>query len=147
MIFGKKEELNSYRNISENISKGIDFLLDFDEASPCGRYEIDSDKVYALVVNGKTKVRQDNTFEAHRKYIDLQYVIDGEEDTGYASVSDCTVEVPYNENEDYLMVKGKGSEVKVASGCFYMAFPCDAHRPMCSKNPDEIKKIIVKIAV
>lgn len=147
MIFGRKEDLNLYRGISENLAKGIDFLLNFDASKPEGKYEIDGDKVYALVMSGKTKLPEEPIFEAHRKYIDLQYILSGEEDTGYAPVSDCIVTVPYDENGDYLMVKGEGSEVRVTEGNFYIAFPCDGHRPMCSKNPGNIKKVIVKIAV
>ncbi len=147
MIFGKKEELSIYKNISKNMAKAIDFLLNFNESSPVGKYEIDGKLVYALVINGETKPCDSNTFEAHRKYIDLQYILSGEEDTGYASVSDCCIETPYNECDDYLIVKGQGSEVTVREGCFYIAFPCDAHRPMCSKKNGEIRKVIVKIAV
>ncbi len=145
MIFGKKEDLHLYKNISQNMAKGIDFLMNFDKNTPCGKYEIDGKKVYALVTSGKTKPIEENVYEAHKKYIDLQYILSGEEDTGYASLSDCTVEVPYNENDDYLMVRGEGSDVRVTEGCFYIAFPCDAHRPMCSRNPGDIRKVIVKI--
>lgn len=147
MIFGKKEELSLYKGISTNIDKGIDFLLNFDDTQPEGRYEIDGDNVYALVTSGETKPVEEPVYEAHRKYIDLQYILNGEEDTGYASVSDCAVTVPYDENGDYLMVEGEGSEVRVTAGCFYIAFPCDAHRPMRSKKPGSIRKVIVKIAV
>ncbi len=147
MIFGKKEDLILYKNISENMAKAIDFLLNCNESMPLGKYEIDGKLVYALVISGETKMSDKNIYEAHRKYIDLQYVLSGQEDTGYAPVSDCCVQVPYNENDDYLMVKGEGSEVRVSEGCFYIAFPCDAHRPMCSSKPGEIRKIIVKIAV
>ena len=147
MIFGKKEDLYLYRNISENMAKGIDFLMNFDEASPCGKYEIDGKKVYALVVDGKTKQAEEDVYEAHIKYIDLQFIQSGEEDVGYAPVSDCDVKTAYNENDDYLMVKGEGSEVRVTKGGFYIAFPCDGHRPMCSRNPGDIRKVIVKIAI
>ena len=147
MIFGKKEELNLYKGLSENMAKGIDFLMNFDASQPEGKYEVDGNNVYAIITSGKTKLVEEPVYEAHRKYIDLQYIVCGEEDTGYAPIVDCTVTVPYDENGDYLMVKGEGSEVRVSAGDFYIAFPCDGHRPMCSKNPGEIRKVIVKIAV
>ncbi len=147
MIFGKIEDLHLYKGLSENMKKGIEFLLNFDTTQPTGRYEVDGSNVYALITSGETKPVEEPVFEAHRKYIDLQYILEGEEDTGYAAVSDCTVTVPYDESGDYLMVKGEGSEVRVAAGEFYIAFPCDGHRPMCSKNPGKIRKVIVKIAV
>ena len=121
MIFGRKEDLNLYRGISKNLAKGIDFLLNFDTSKPEGKYEIDGDKVYALVTSGKTKLAEEPIFEAHRKYIDLQYILSGEEDTGYAPVSDCIVTGPYDENGDYLLIKGEGSEVRTTAGNFYIA--------------------------
>ena len=83
-------------------------------------------------------------YEAHRKYIDLQYIVHGEEELGYAAVSDCEIDTPYDEAQDYLLVKGEGSEIKLSDGDFYIAYPSDGHRPLCSSNPAEIRKIVVK---
>ena len=145
MIIGKKEELKAYKGISENLDKGIDYVLSFDENTPEGRYEIDGDKVYALVTSGETKNEQSDTYEAHKKYIDLQFILEGEEDTGYASIDNCEIETPYNEAGDFMMVKGAGDIINTSKDEFYIAFPFDAHRPMHSKTPGKIRKIIVKI--
>ena len=147
MIFGKKEDLHLYRGLSKNLAKGIDFLLNFDTTQPEGKYEVDGENIYALVTIGNTKPAEKPIYEAHRRYIDLQYIVKGEEDTGYAPLANCSVTVPYDEKSDCLFLKGNGSEVKVSTGDFYIAFPCDGHRPMCSKNPGTIRKVIVKIAV
>lgn len=147
MIFGKLEDLHLYKNLSPNMAKGIEFVLNFTPEMADGRYEIDGKNVYALVSTSETKLPSEPVYEAHRRYIDLQYVVSGEEDTGYAAVSDCEVDTPYDEEGDYLMVRGAGSEVKVSASHFYIAYPCDGHAPMLSKNPGKIRKVIVKILV
>jgi YhcH/YjgK/YiaL family protein len=147
MIVGKREELHLYKGLGDGLAKGIDFVLNFDLSVNDGRYEIDGDKVYAMVSSGQTKISTEPVYEAHRKYIDLQYIISGSENLGYASVGDCEIDCPYNEEKDFLMVRGEGSEIKVCQDDFYIAFPCDGHRPMCSDCPAEIRKLIVKVAV
>ena len=147
MIFGEFDDLKLYKNLSENMAKGIEFVLSFKPEMADGRYEIDGKNVYAMVTTGETKLPSEPIYEAHRKYIDLQYVVSGEEEIGYIAVADCEIEKPYDEEGDYLMVRGAGSEVKVSAGHFYIAYPCDGHAPMLSRNPGVIRKVIVKIAI
>ncbi len=147
MIIGKKEELKAYKGISANLDKGIDYVLSFDKNTPDGRVEIDGNKVYALISTGQTKGEQSDKYEAHKKYIDLQFVLEGEEDTGYASIDNCEVDTPYDEGGDFMMVKGPGSEITTKANEFYIAFPFDGHRPLHSKNPGKIRKLIVKVLV
>ena len=147
MIFGVLDDLKLYKNLGENMAKGIEFVLNFSPEMADGRYEIDGKNVYAMVMTGKTKLPSESIYEAHRKYIDLQYIVSGEEETEYITVGDCEVEKPYDEEHDYLMIRGAGSKVKVSAGHFYIAYPCDGHAPMLSRNPNVIRKVIVKIAV
>ena len=144
MIIGKKEELDRYRALNPNLSIAIDYLLAFQPETPDGSYELAGQKVYAVVMTQKTKMPEKMVYEAHRKYIDLQYIVHGEEELGYAAVSDCEIDTPYDEAQDYLLVKGEGSEIKLSDGDFYIAYPSDGHRPLCSSNPAEIRKIVVK---
>ncbi len=147
MIFGKFEDLYQYRALSKNMAKAIDFVLKFTPEMADGRYEIDGKNVYAMVTTGETKISKEPIYEAHRKYIDLQYIVSGEEDTGYIDISDAEIEKEYDEEKDFLMVKGTGSEVRVAKNHFYIAYPFDGHAPMRSKNPGIIRKVVVKVLV
>ena len=64
MIFGKKEELNLYKGLSENMAKGIDFLMNFDASQPEGKYEVDGNNVYAIITSGKTSYLHDVEYAA-----------------------------------------------------------------------------------
>ena len=145
MIKGNINNIKAYKGISERIDRAIDFLLDFDKETPCGRYEIDSDNIYANVICTTTTAIEDFKFEAHKKYLDLQYIVKGEEIMIHAFTEDCKITKEYDEKDDYCLLEGEGDEVLVKEGEFYLVHPFDAHAPAKSHTPSEIKKVIVKI--
>src|SRR5438045_88229 len=67
---------------------------------PKGKYPIDGDNVFASVTTDSTKDFNKTNWESHRKYIDIQYVIDGEEKIGVYPVSKATVSKEYDEKRD-----------------------------------------------
>ena len=87
MIIDKIENAHIYTSISEWNKQIIrvyqrQLIL---RTLPAGKYPIDGDNIFALVSEYKTKSEAEGKLEAHRKYIDVQYVISGEELMGYVS--------------------------------------------------------------
>ena len=73
----------------------------------------------------------DCLFEAHKKYIDFQFVLEGEEYISYSN-QDALIEVKeYAPEEDIILLKGKDNPIHVSSGMFYILFPEDAHKGCC----------------
>lgn len=113
-----------------------------------GRYVIDGDNVYATVQEAPTKDYDKTTFESHRKYIDLQFVLTGEEKMGKAPVGSLTVSKPYNETTDLANYTGDGKIYTVPAGTFILFFPSDGHRPNITPGGNKVvKKIVVKVRV
>ncbi len=113
-----------------------------------GRYTIDGDNVYAIVSEAPTKDYDKTAFESHRKYIDLQYVIIGEEKMSKAPLASLTVSKPYNETTDLANYTGDGKIYTVPAGTFIIFFPTDAHRPNITPGGNKVvKKIVIKIRV
>jgi YhcH/YjgK/YiaL family protein len=111
-----------------------------------GRHEIDGDNVYASVTEAPTKDYDKTTFESHRKYIDLQYVITGEENMAKAAVSSVAVSKPYNEATDLANYTGEGKIYTVPEGTFMLFFPTEAHRPNITPGGNKVvKKVVIKI--
>jgi YhcH/YjgK/YiaL family protein len=112
-----------------------------------GRVEIDGDKVYALVQSYETVATDEPRFEAHRKYLDVQYLASGEEVIGWASIDRLIVGVPYDEAKDASL--GRVSPpVRLSSGQLAVLYPADAHAPkLAAGAPAPVKKIVVKVAV
>ncbi|MCK7521454.1 MAG: YhcH/YjgK/YiaL family protein [Ignavibacteriales bacterium] len=70
------------------------------------RHDIDGDKLYSPVSEYMTKNEEDAKYEAHRKYIDIQYVASGKELIGVAPVSQMgEILTPYDETKDVEFMK------------------------------------------
>lgn len=139
---------------SKALAKGIAFLQsrNLQELEP-GRYEIDGDKLFALVSEPESEPKQERKPEAHDRFVDIQYLVSGEGEI--IGVSRRTPDsVP---SEDYLGSRDIAfySEVKdetdvlLRPGMFAVFFPADIHRPQCAVGPvgSKLKKVVVKIAV
>src|SRR6185437_15456495 len=111
-----------------------------------GKYPIDGDNVYASVTEDSTKDYDKSKWESHRKYIDLQYVISGEEKIGVSPVADVKVTEPYNEAKDVAHYSGDGKIYDARPGTFFLFFPGTAHRPNITTSGNKAdKKIVIKI--
>lgn len=111
-----------------------------------GKYPIDGDNVYASVTEDSTKDFDKSKWESHRKYIDLQYVISGEEKIGVAPVADVKVTEPYNEEKDVAHYSGHGELYFAKPGTFFIFFPGTAHRPNITTGGNKKDhKIVIKI--
>ena len=113
-----------------------------------GRHVIDGDNVYAIVTEAPSKDYDKTAFESHRKYIDLQYVIEGEERMAKTTVSSLAVNKPYDEAADIAYYTGEGKIYAVPAGTFMLFFPTEAHRPNITTGGNKVvKKIVIKIKI
>ena len=77
-----------YYGLDEGIQKGLEFLQSNELSSwPDGEHEIDGENVYAVLRSYQTKPPAECRWEAHKKYIDIQYLISGEERIGCACIA------------------------------------------------------------
>lgn len=147
----KDELINSetYYGLSAGIKKGFEWLknTNLDNISD-GRYEIDGNKIYANVQTYETK--DDAKYEAHRNYIDIQYIVEGSERIGVAHYRDCTVCIEYDKEKDieFLDYKNNDEWQKLNKGEFLVLFPHDAHKPSINIDKKEhVKKVVVKVSI
>jgi YhcH/YjgK/YiaL family protein len=149
MILDKLNHSNWYSSISENLNKGFEFLrnTDFESLKP-GKLEIVGDDVYALVSEYATKDPQDCLPEAHRIYIDIQYIVSGREAIGYVTLDNQQILSEYNPEKDIAFYSGETSTIVLESGTFAVFFPQDIHRPgMQIDSPEKVKKVVVKVKI
>jgi YhcH/YjgK/YiaL family protein len=111
-----------------------------------GKYPIDGDNVYASVTEDPTKDYDKSAWESHRQYVDLQYVISGEEKIGVSPVANVKVTEPYNEQKDVAHYSGPGKLYLATPGTFFLFFPGTAHRPNITTGANKADhKIVIKI--
>ncbi|RGH38907.1 MULTISPECIES: YhcH/YjgK/YiaL family protein [Clostridia] len=151
MIFDKVENLNNYEEIRPYVEQIKEFIARVEkEKLPTGRYELLGDKLFALVQFYKTKEFDGGKMEAHKKYADLQYIVEGNERI-YVDFSDeLILEEDRTPREDILFFRKRnhhGYNI-LSCGTFGYYAPQDAHMP-CIENieKESVKKIVFKIAV
>jgi YhcH/YjgK/YiaL family protein len=153
MLICNIDQLASQVKLNEKMQKAIDFLKKTDLNNlPNGRTEIDGEAVYAKVFEYETISWDEVKYEAHEKYIDLQYVISGKEAMGYIDVRKLKKTDEYNPQKD--VVHGTPFPAKDVSWTVLtenelaVCYPIDAHAPKgVVETPEKIKKIIIKIAI
>ena len=149
MIKDKLFYAETYYALSKNLKKGFEWLKFHDLLNiECKKYEIDGDRIYANVQEYETK--EDADFEAHRKYIDIQYIVKGREYIGVSDLASCRPCGEYDDNKDieFLTCGGEAKYQVLNEGEFMVLYPHDAHKP--SINPGEktfVKKVVIKVKI
>ena len=116
------------------------------ENLPVGRYPVGDN--YALVQEGTTRHFSEGKFEVHKKYLDVQIVIDGFEYMEYTDLINLTKDLPYDSQKDVEFLQGKGYPLLIEPGMFYVVYPGDGHKPCCHGIvPSTYKKVVVKIRI
>jgi YhcH/YjgK/YiaL family protein len=147
MVIDSLKNAHIYEGLGPRIKAALDYVARTDlRTLPPGRHDIDGDQIYLLLQDYQSKRESEGQWEHHRRYIDLQYVVDGVERIGYAPAASLTA-APYDEARDIAFPTGRGSFVTVAAGDFVLLWPDDAHMPgMAAGEPAPVRKAVVKIA-
>jgi len=117
---------------------------------PDGRHSIRGDDVYALVMRAPSKTPAEALFESHRDYIDIQYVVSGDEALGVLPVGELMGATPYDPGKDVIFYATPPTypALRLPPGHFAVFFPPDGHQPMChAEVPGPLHKVVIKIGV
>ena len=135
------------------LEKALDFLKRADAASLAdGKLEIDGDQVYAIGLSYESRLEDEGpTFEAHRKYIDIQYLASGTEIMGWAPLDLLAPNDPYDEEKDAVLgavPAGEWTPIRLTAGQAMVLYPSDAHAPgLAAGVPAAVKKVVLKFAL
>lgn len=147
MILDILENAHRYLVMNKGFAKAVEFLQRPElQELPVGRYEIDGERVYAMVSKDFGIKKEDTRLETHEKYIDIQLILSGTDDIGWKPKSLCTQPSgAYNPESDLqFFADTPNTWLSIESGEFAIFFPEDAHMPMISSG--QIHKVVVKIA-
>ena len=149
MILDTIDNTHLYTGLHASFAKVFEILRDSTMSQKeDGRYTVDGDEVYYTIQHYTTKPMSQGKLEAHRKYIDIQFLLSGEELLGYAPVKDLTVAEEYNPQKDiaFFNTQKDITKIKLEPGLFCILFPDDAHLPCCHlAEPAEARKVVIKI--
>jgi YhcH/YjgK/YiaL family protein len=150
MVIDTLENAALYYNLGPKFVRAFRYLSDTDFSQVAkGKYEIDGTNVIAIVNEYDTVPASGEQMEAHKKYIDVQYIVSGEELIGHDLLQGQTPSKVYDEASDYwLFGEAPSFFSKMEQGMFAIFFPTDLHMPNIRVNEaTPVKKVVMKVSV
>lgn len=146
MIYGnllhteRYEKLNPHFKILFNFMKTQDLLH-----LPTEKIELDGDNVFINNTLSELVAAEDQLLEAHKRYIDVHFPLNGKEIIGVSLIENChQVKSPYDEEKDCGFFFDKPTNyICLLPGDFLIVFPEDAHAPLIGEG--KIRKAVAKI--
>jgi YhcH/YjgK/YiaL family protein len=137
-----------YASLHRRFGRAFRFLAETElESLPTGRTDILGDEMFVILDRKDGRGRDGARLEAHRRYIDIQYTIRGEEEIGWKPLTACVnAEDRFDSDRDIVFFGDVPTVwLRVPRGTFAIFFPDDAHAPLAGTGA--LVKAIVKVAV
>ena len=145
MIICPWKDIKKYAPMLPGIEEAFDAVNALTEYEDKKNYPLSDGNRFFLAGQGP---KAPDLAEAHRKYLDIQYIVKGQEVVGYADLADCTLEGEFNEAKDIGKYSGPFEYITIREGMCYVAFPEDAHMPgRHLEVPNDFVKVVVKLKV
>lgn len=145
MIVDDLRNKDLYLKLGEKFKQAFDILQKAKNEDPNGKIYV-NEEIYYFVQEYHGKEKNEARMEAHKNYLDIQYIVSGEEIIDYMPINETTaIEIEYNANKDIIFLKGEGNPIHMKENMFMLLFPEDAHGPGIRVNDNLIKKVVIKI--
>ncbi len=151
MIADILAQRHRYSGLCSRFDAAFAFLELLPAGAALGRHDIDGDNCFALVQTYSSKPLAQAKFEAHRKYIDIQFIQSGAETLLWAPLSALTVTTePYVEERDvaFFATPSQFTPLTLKTGEFAIFYPTDGHAPCLECGmASEVRKVVIKVRV
>jgi biofilm protein TabA len=150
MIVDTLANAGRYRGLSPLLDRALEAMERLVSQPPAdGRHELSGADLYASLSSYATGDPAAKGFEAHRRYIDIQVVLQGQETLYWAPLASLEPRGEYSETKDIAFYAGQaGVAVPLEPGWFTVLFPQDAHKPGCLQGSSaQVRKLVIKVAV
>lgn len=148
MIYDTLDHIARYESLLPGLAEGLRFIQQAPADITPGRHSLSGDN-YANVDLYTTREVNPVGYEAHRKYIDIQFLLSGEEEVLVRPIDQLVCTSPYDAARDVAFFRhaDPAATVRLGHGSFVVLFPNDGHEPQHAvSQPLPVKKIVVKIA-
>jgi YhcH/YjgK/YiaL family protein len=148
MIIDRLQNAGRYEQMHKGFKAAFDFLKSAHLAClEPGQHPLDGSRVFVLISHDPGRGRSGAQLEIHRKYIDIQMVIAGHDEIGWAPAAECAQpDGPFNTAHDLgLFHDPLTLWLPMPPGTFSIFFPQDAHAPLGGQGA--LHKAIAKVLV
>jgi len=152
MIYDKLDNASRYDSMGPELKEALQVLQNINVNNYIiGKVTVDGDRLFYMCNAYETRAKEGALMEAHQKYIDLMYMVDGEEIIYVKPTEELgMITNPYNEDSDALLavIDSDATALRLQKGQFVILYPQDAHCPMCQTGkPAAVKKIVMKLKI
>lgn len=138
-----------YYSLSQRIAEGLALLADpAVRHAPAGRHEIRPDLLYYVVAEYTTKPAEQGMMEIHQKFLDIQYILNGQEYIYYSPLSYLRPTQPYDAKSDAALFAPRPTDTRLllSADWFAIFWPNEPHAPAAAVvDPQPVRKIVVKV--
>ena len=146
MIICPWKDISRYEAIIPGLKEAVELVNSLENFEPA---------TYPLACGGRVLVQQNTTksaegglLEAHKNFLDIQYILEGGETMGWAPLDTLTLAKPYNDQKDVWHFAGNCDFVDIRPGYCYVVYPEDAHMPGVHLTTEKaFRKIVIKLPV
>jgi YhcH/YjgK/YiaL family protein len=148
MILATLADAERYSTLHPLFARAFEFLRNTDlHALTPGTHPVQGEQIFAIAEACAGRTRAEAKLECHRRYIDIQLVLEGIDEMGWKPVAECVdPATDYDAARDIRFFNDTPSSwIATPPGSFCLFFPDDAHAPLVSDGL--IRKVVLKIAV
>ncbi len=152
MITNSLDKLSDYKQVIPSLKEILNYLKTNDIfSSKIGKYPILGESAFLLIQEYLTKPEFEKEWESHRKFIDIQIVLKGQEYMGYSPISCLKIKNDYNPEKDVILYENDDKNhscLFIQEKHFCVFFPEDGHKPGYHLKVERpVKKAVIKVAV
>ncbi len=152
MVFDNIKNCELYYGLHPRFHEAFDFIKKaITENVEAGKHEIDGKELWASVQEYTSKLETEAKAEAHKNYIDIQFIVSGVEVIEGFDIARAAPKSEYNDVKDVMFYEDDANATKgiLNAGEYGIFFPNDVHKPgMCLNGvQSQVKKIVVKVKV
>ena len=143
MIFCPWNEIKRYESVIPHLQEALELVANLTDLTP-RTCPLPHGKV--MIQHGTTHDLESAKAEAHKKFLDIQYVLEGHEYCGWAPTESLTASEAFNEEKDCGLYIGATVPFRIDAGMCYVLYPEDAHKPCTHLDtPSEYTKLVIKL--
>ncbi|WP_413113621.1 YhcH/YjgK/YiaL family protein [Thaumasiovibrio sp. DFM-14] len=150
MLFGNVNQLSLIPYVSEDIRGWIKNAIEISNNHTNGKFPIGNKGVFVVLAEGKTELLENRQAEIHKKYVDIQILLNGNETIGYSNHLDAKLKSLNDIDNDVMFFSTVENEqyVNLSKGDFALFYPDQLHRPLCATCESMlVRKAIVKVPI
>lgn len=148
MVIDRVKNAAVYHGLGARFRKALEWMVQADPSgmAPGEKYAIDGENIFATLFEVETLPREESQLEGHKRYADIQYLLEGRECVGWAQRGTVPATVPYDPQKDIGFWNGDWDTLKLEAGMFYIVWPDDLHAPRVAWGaPAPVKRMVVKV--